>query len=307
MIRFILVRLLQTILALVGISILVFLLVRVTGDPVDLFRTATSTPEELANIREVLGLDKSLPEQYWIFFNHAVRGDLGHSYIKRRPVTTMIADALPNSMKLGATAFVVAVLAALVLGVFSARRRDSALDNLVKFLAILGQALPPFWVGIMGIWVFSVFWPVLPASGTSGISSYVLPVGTLAFYLLPGMMRLVRSSMLDTLDTEYIKLARIKGLPERVIIWKHALRNALITPLTAAGMILAVEITGEFVIEIVFAWPGLGRMSVEAMMARDFPTVQGTVLFIAVVVLVINLFVDILYAYIDPQIRYQRT
>jgi peptide/nickel transport system permease protein len=307
MIRFVLVRILQTILALLGISILVFVLVRATGDPVDLFRTPTSTPEELANIRQQLGLDKSVPEQYWIFISHAVRGDFGYSYIKKRAVTTMIADALPNSLKLGVTSFVVGMLAAVLLGVFSATKRDSALDNVVKFLAILGQAVPPFWLAIMGIYVFSVYWQVLPAFGTKGIPNYVLPVGTLSFFLLPGMMRLVRSSMLDTLDTEYIKLARIKGLPERIVIWKHALRNALIAPLTVAGMLFATLITGEFIIETVFAWPGVGRVSVEAMIARDFPTVQGAILFVATLVLVINLIVDILYAYVDPQIRYQST
>jgi peptide/nickel transport system permease protein len=307
MIRFILLRLVQTILALIGISILVFVLVRATGDPVELFRTATSTPEELADIRENLGLDKSIPEQYWIFFSHAVRGDLGYSYIKGRTVTRMVADAVPNSIKLGVTAFVVGMLFAVLLGVLGATKRDSARDNFVKFLAILGQAVPPFWLAIMGIWVFSVYWHVLPAYGTKGIPNYILPVGTLSFFLLPGMMRLIRSSMLDVLDSEYIKLARIKGLPERVIIWKHALRNALIAPLTVAGMLFSTLITGAFVIENVFAWPGLGRLSVEAMLNRDFPAVQGAILFVATLVLLVNLLVDILYAYVDPQIRYQST
>jgi ABC-type dipeptide/oligopeptide/nickel transport system permease component len=307
MIRFIVIRILQTIIALLGISILIFVLVRASGDAVDLFRTPSSTEEDLAIIRQQLGLDKSQPEQYWIFMKDLAQGDLGYSYIKKRPVTTMIGEALPNSLRLGVSAFVIGMLAALALGVVAATRRDSWLDNLVKFLAVLGQGVPGFWLAIMSIFVFSVYLGVLPAYGTKNIANYVLPVGTLAFFLLPGMMRLVRSSMLDVLDSEYIKLARIKGLPERIVIWKHALRNALIAPLTTAGLIFANIITGAVIIETVFAWPGVGRLSVNAMVARDFPVVQGVTLLAGALVLIVNLLVDITYAYIDPQMRYQKT
>jgi len=174
-------------------------------------------------------------------------------------------------------------------------------------LAILGQAMPNFWVGIMAIFVFSVHWQLLPTSGVGGLAHMVMPVGTMAFFLLPGMMRLVRSSMLDVLDTEYIKLARIKGLSERIVIWKHGLRNALIAPLTTAGMLFANLIAGEVIIETVFNWPGIGRLSIEGMVARDFPIVQGVTLIVAALVLFVSLLVDILYAYIDPQIRYQKS
>jgi peptide/nickel transport system permease protein len=177
----------------------------------------------------------------------------------------------------------------------------------VKFIAVLGQALPGFWVAIMAILIFSVYWQIFPPAGKGSFMHYVLPVATMAFFLLPGMMRLVRSSMLDVLDSEYIKLARIKGLPERIVIWKHALRNALIAPLTAAGMIFAMLITGMVVTEQVFAWPGIGRLIIEALISRDFPVVQGIILMVGAAVLLINLLVDILYAYIDPQIRYQQT
>jgi ABC-type dipeptide/oligopeptide/nickel transport system permease component len=307
MVRFVIIRILQTIIALIGISILIFVLVRASGDAVDLFRTPSSTEEELANIRLQLGLDKSQPEQYYIFVKDLVQGDLGYSYIKKRPVTTMIGEALPNSLRLGGSAFVIGMAAALALGVLAATRRDSWLDNGVKFLAVLGQAVPGFWLAIMSIFIFSVYLNILPAMGTKNIANYVLPVGTLAFFLLPGMMRLVRSSMLDVLDSEYVKLARIKGLPERIVIWKHALRNALIAPLTTAGLIFANIITGAVIIETVFAWPGVGRLSVSAMVARDFPVVQGVTLLVGALVLIVNLLVDITYAYIDPQIRYQKT
>jgi peptide/nickel transport system permease protein len=305
--RFIVIRLVQTVVALLGISLLIFVVVRASGDPTMLMRTATSTEEEIANIKQQLGLDKSQPEQYVIFLTNLVRGDFGESIIKRRPVTEMMGEALPNSLKLTVSSFVVGMLLSLLLGVIAATRRDSWLDNGVKFLAVLGQAMPVFWLAILAIFLFSVHWRLLPAAGTGTLGHFVLPVCTLSFFLLPGMMRLVRSSMLDVLDSEYIKLARIKGLPERLVIWKHALRNALITPLTTAGMIFANLITGAVIIETVFNWPGIGRLSWEGMVARDFPIVQGVTLMVAALVLLINLFVDILYAYIDPQIRYQRT
>jgi peptide/nickel transport system permease protein len=301
--RQILVRLLQTFVSLIGMSLLIFALVRASGDPVDLMRTATSTDEDLANIRVQLGLDKSYPEQYWVFVSGLARGDLGSSLIQRRPVTTMIGEALPNSLALGVGGFVVGIGLALVLGVLAATKRDSVLDNGVKFLAVLGQALPGFWVAIVAIYIFSVHWQLLPTSGTGDPSHYVLPVLTLAFFLMPGMLRLVRSSMLDVLGSEYVKLARIKGLPERTVIWKHALRNALIAPLTAAGAIFAGLITGAVILENVFAWPGVGRLLVTAVSGRDFPVVQGVTVMVALVVLLINLFVDIAYAYVDPRIR----
>ena len=305
--RFILVRLFQTVIALVGISLLVFVLVRASGDPTMLMRTATSTEEDIANIRHQLGLDRSPPEQYWIFVKNLLRGDFGESLTKRRPVATMIGEALPKSLELGVSSFVVSMIAATLLGVLAARKRDGLLDNGVKFLAVLGQGMPPFWVGIMLIFVFSVYFGFLPAGGAGGPLCFVLPVFTLSFYILPGMMRLVRSCMLDVLDTEYIKLARIKGLSESVIVWKHALRNAVITPLTTAGILFSNLIAGEVIIETVFNWPGLGRLSVEGLLARDFPIVQGITLMVAALVLVVNLAVDVLYAYVDPQIRYQRS
>jgi peptide/nickel transport system permease protein len=305
MTRFILIRLLQSFVALIGISILIFVLVRASGDPTDLYRTALSSEEDIARIRHHLGLDKSIPEQYWIFISGLAQGDLGESLVKHRPVTEIIMERLPNTLSLAAASFFVSMLLALFLGILGATRRDTIWDNGVKFIAVLGQALPGFWVAIMAILVFSVYWQIFPPSGTGGFLNYVLPVATMAFFLLPGMMRLVRSSMLDVLDSEYIKMARIKGLPERIVIWKHALRNALIAPLTAAGMLFAMLITGMVVTEQVFAWPGIGRLSLEALWARDFPIVQGITLMVAATVLFVNLVVDILYAYIEPQIRYQ--
>jgi len=307
MIRFILMRLLQTLIALLGISILIFLLVRATGNPIDLMRQNITTEADVARLKAQWGLDKPYPEQYYLFIKGAVHGDFGRSILRGRPVIDMIKQAAPNSLKLGISTFILSMILGTVLGVLAAIKRDSWIDNLVKFLAVLGQGLPGFWVAILSIWVFAVRFPILHPYGSAHLSNYILPVGCMSFFILPGMMRLVRSSMLDVLDSEYIKLARIKGLPERIIIWKHAFRNALIAPLTVAGMLLAMTVSGAVVIETVFNWPGLGKMGVDAMIARDFPVSQALVLLVATLILVINLIVDITYAYIDPQIRYQST
>ena len=306
MVRFILVRCLQAIVALIGISILIFVLVRASGDPALLMAGSTSTPEEIERIRAEMGLNKSLPEQYWIFVTDLAQGDLGESFTKQRPVTGMILELLPNTLSLSLLSFFLSMLLAVFLGVLGATRRDSFWDSGVKLIAVLGQALPVFWVGIMAILVFAVMLRWLPTSGMGSPAHFIMPVTVMTLFLLPGMMRLVRSGMLDVLDSEYIKLARIKGLPERTVIWKHALRNALMAPLTVAGLLLVLLITGTVVLENVFNWPGVGRLLLQGVMGRDFAVVQGIVLLVGAAVLFVNLLVDILYAYIDPRIRYQR-
>lgn len=305
--RFILVRLLQTFFALIGVSLLIFVLVRASGDPALMLISSTATEDEIGHLTKQLGLDRPLPAQYMDYVKKLARGDLGKSLFNNRLISEMIAERLPNSLKLGVISFFISMTMAFALGILGATRRDTWMDNGIKFIAILGQALPGFWVSIMVIYLFSVVLRVTPASGMGTPAHYILPVGTMAFFLLPGIMRLVRSSMLDVLDSEYIKLARIKGLPERVVIWKHALRNALIAPLTAAGIIFRIAITGAVVTETVFSWPGVGRLLVESINSRDFPITQAVVLMLAFLVLMINLLVDILYAYIDPQIRYQKS
>lgn len=307
MTRYVIIRIFQALIALIGITILVFILVRLSGDPMDLIRTPTSTEEEIARLKEYFGLDKSYPEQLWIYLNSLFRGDFGTSIIKRQPVIDMIKAALPNTIKMGLPSFIIAMSLALVLGVLAATKRDSLLDNGVKLLAVLGQALPGFWVAVMLVLLLSVKFRLLPVAGMGTLKHYVLPVGTMVFFMLPGMMRLVRSSMLDVLDSEYIKLARIKGLPDRKIIWKHALRNAFIAPLTSAGMLFASLITGAVITEIIFNWPGMGRLAVEAVQARDFPVVQAITVIVASMVLGMNILVDITYAIVDPQIRFQKS
>ena len=307
MIRYIIVRIIQAFIAFLGIIVIVFLLLRASGDPAKFMVTPMTTPDQLELLHKQMGLDKPVPVQLWIFFKGMVTGDFGQSYVKRIPVTEMLGNALPNTLRLGIPSFALGFVIAIALGVLAAIRRDSIFDNGVKFLAVLGQALPGFWLAIMAMLVFSYYWKLLPSSGLGGIDHYVLPVGTMMFFMLPGMMRLVRSSMLDVLDTEYIKLARIKGLSENKVIWKHALRNALISPLTVAGMILAGMVTGSIITENIFAWPGMGRLMMESTFARDFPVVQAFAVIVAVMVLGMMILVDVAYAWIDPQIRFERS
>lgn len=307
MIRFIAIRLLQAIIALFGIMVMVFFLVRASGNPIDIIKSPTWSQEMIENVQKQLGLDKSYLEQFGIYMRDFVSGDFGKSFIQDRTVLEMVAEALPNTLKLGIPSFIISMILSLFLGVLAATRRDSIFDNGVKFLAVLGQALPGFWVAIVAVMLFSVNWQLLPAAGMDTPLHYVLPVGTMVFFMLPGMMRLVRSSMLDVLDSEYIKLARIKGLPERTVIWKHALRNAIISPLTVAGMIFAGIIGGAIMTENIFNWPGMGRLALSSTVARDFPVVQTITIIVAIMVLAMNLLVDIAYAYVDPQIRYEKT
>jgi peptide/nickel transport system permease protein len=309
MTRFIIIRLLQAVIAVIGIAVLVFFLIRSAGDPLDLLKNPNMTQEQFEYVKVRLGLDKSYAEQFWIYISDLARGDLGDSIIKERPVIDMIGESLPNTLKITVPAFVIGMSLAFFLGIMAATRRDTFWDQGVKFLAVLGQALPGFWVAIMAILVFAVYWGVLPVPNPTKqtLAHYVLPVSTMVFFMLPGMMRLVRSSMLDVLDSEYIKLARIKGLTERVVIWKHALRNAIITPLTTLGMLIPALVLGAVITEQIFNWPGMGKMALEATVQKDFAVVQSITILTAVLVLGINLLIDISYAYVDPQIRYQRT
>jgi ABC-type dipeptide/oligopeptide/nickel transport system permease component len=304
MARFIIIRLIQAFITLIVISIVVFALARASGDPVMLMAPPMATLEDIQEMKHHLGLDKSMPEQYWIFLKNLSQGDLGESIRNRRAVTSLIVERLPNTVTLGLSAIVLGILVSLILGVTAAYKYGTWVDSGVKFLAILGQALPSFWLAIMAISIFAVWLGWLPTSGMGSPAHYVLPVLTLSFFMLPILTRLIRSSMLEVLDSEYVKLARIKGLSEMLVVWKHALRNAIIPLLTAAGITFGTIVTGAVIIETVFAWPGLGRLMAEAVMGRDFPIIQASVLLVAVVVLLVNLLVDITYAYVDPRIRY---
>jgi peptide/nickel transport system permease protein len=302
--KYIVRRFFQSLLALLVLSMLVFLMSRMTGDPTMLMLPDDATREDMARLRHALGLDKPLPIQYWVFLSNAVRGDFGRSIKGQMPVIDMIKERLPNSIKLAAVALCIAVLLAFPLGVVAAVKKDTALDTVANIVAVLGQSLPQFWVGIVLIQIFAVHLRWLPVAGVGSFAHYVLPAFTLGWFVVAGMMRLLRSSMLDVLGSEFVKLARIKGLPGRTVIWKHALRNALIPVLTFGAIYLAILVTGAILVETVFAWPGIGQLIYQGIVFRDFPVVQAVVLLTAAIVIAVNLLVDITYAYIDPRIRY---
>jgi peptide/nickel transport system permease protein len=302
--KYIIRRFFQSLLALLALSMLIFLMSRLTGDPTMLMLPDDATSEDIAQLRHAFGLDKPLPVQYWVFISKAVQGDFGRSIKGQMPVIDMIKERLPNSLKLGAVALGIAVLLAFPLGVIAAVHKGTALDTMANIIAVLGQSLPQFWVGIVLIQIFAVHLRWLPVAGVGGWSHYVLPAFTLGWFVVAGMMRLLRSSMLDVMDREFIKLARIKGVAEPAVIWKHALRNALIPVLTFGAIYLAILVTGAILVETVFAWPGIGQLIYQGIVFRDFPVVQAVVLLTAGIVITVNLLVDITYAYVDPRIRY---
>jgi peptide/nickel transport system permease protein len=305
-IRFVAARLLQSLVALAILSVVVFVLARTTGDPLHLILPMSATEEDYRNARRYLGLDRPYLEQYVSFVGRAMVGDFGTSIRARRPVSELIAERLPNSLRLAAFAMGVSVALAFPLGVMAAVKKGTGLDRTAQVVAVLGQSLPTFWVAIVLVEVVAGRLQWLPAGGIGGFSSYLLPGFTLGWFVVAGMMRLLRSGMLEVLDSEYVKLARVKGVVERRVVWLHALKNALIPVVTFAGIYFAILVTTAIVVETVFAWPGLGRLAYEGISSRDFPVIQAVVLTTAAIVAAVNLCVDCLYAVIDPRIRYAR-
>jgi peptide/nickel transport system permease protein len=304
--RYLLQRVLQGFGTLLVISLIVFLLARLSGDPLDIMLSEEASKEDYAVAAKHWGLDRPLTEQYLTFLGHALRGDLGVSIRLRRPALELVWERLPATLQLAGAAIFVSLVIAIPIGVLSAVKRDTPLDLVGKVIALIGQSMPSFWLGIVLIWIFAVTLRWLPASGTGSFQHFILPALALGWYQVAAVMRLVRSAMLDVLDSEYVKLARIKGVAERGVVWKHCLRNAAIPPLTYIGFIVAVLLTGSIVIETVFAWPGIGLLAIDAVRYRDFPVVQTVVLLYAAKYVIINLLVDVAYVYVDPRIRFQR-
>jgi peptide/nickel transport system permease protein len=301
--RYILKRIFQSILTLFVLSMIVFFMVRLTGDPVMLMLPDDASHEDVVQLRSALGLDRPLPVQYWRFLSKAVRGDFGRSIKGQVPVFDLIQDRFPNSVKLGLVSMVITIALALPLGVMAAVKKGTPIDTLANLIAVLGQSLPQFWVGIVLIQVFAVYLRWLPVAGMGTMWHYILPGFTLGWFLVAGIMRLLRSSMLDVLDSEFVKLARVKGVPARGVIWKHALKNAFMPVLTYTAIYLAILITGAILVETVFAWPGVGQLIYQGIVYRDFPVIQAVVLLTALIVVTVNFMVDIAYAYLDPRIR----
>jgi peptide/nickel transport system permease protein len=299
-------RTLQSLLAIWVMSLVVFGLARISGNPLDVLLPLEAGPEDYERVSKHWGLDQPLYTQYLIFLSKGVRGDFGNSW-KWQGHTAMglVWERLPATLQLAGFALVISIVIALPIGVMAAVMKDTRWDSLAKIIALLGQSLPGFWLGIVLMWIFAVHLGWFPTSGRGGIEYMILPAISLGWFQVAAIMRLVRSSMLDVLDSEFVKLTRIKGLAEWKVIWKHCLRNAAIAPLTYFAIIAGVLLTGSVVIESVFSWPGTGLLVVDAVRARDFQVVQAVVIVFAGIFILTNLLVDILYAYLDPRIRYQ--
>ena len=289
---------------LMAVSLIIFIMGRISGDPRHIYLDDYSTQEDWDRMGELLGLDKPFYQQYAIFLKGAIRGDLGVSVKEKRPVVDVILERLPATLMLGTAALALSLIIGVPLGILSAVKRDSILDQFTKIIALIGQSAPPFWLGIVLMFFFAVKLGWTPPYGKEDWNSIVLPAVTLGWFYAAANLRLVRSAMLDVLDSEYIKLARAKGVGENMVILKHAFRNALIPPLTFAGITLGALVTGSLVVETVFAWPGLGRLAIEALFAFDYPLLQGVVITFTMLYIMSAFMVDILYAYIDPRIRY---
>lgn len=302
--RYILSRIVQGAITLILASIFVFGLIRLSGDPTDLFMPIDATAEDRALMQKHLGLDKPVPVQYLIFISNAVRGDLGTSILRGTPVAPVVLRRLLNTLQLVLLALAFSTVVGITIGVISAVKPGSPAATFGRYFAMLGQSAPPFWVAIVLILLIGGLWRLLPTFGKGGIDSFILPVFTLGWYSAAAMMRISRTTMLDVLDSEYIKLARIKGLPESLVILKHAFKNTLITVLTMSSVQLIRLFNSAIIVEVIFVWPGLGSLIVGGIFERDYPIVQAGALTISALVITMNLLVDILYCYIDPRIRY---
>jgi ABC-type dipeptide/oligopeptide/nickel transport system permease component len=304
--RFVLRRLGYAVLTLVLLSLTIFLLVRVTGDPTVLLVEPGASRADIDALRHDLGLDRSYAVQYVGFVKDIVRGDFGRSFYYRTPVLELYLSRLPNSLLLAVAAMAFSLLIGIPSGIIAAVRVNGWWDSAGKIFALLGLSMPSFWVGLLLILFFSVYLGWLPSSGSGTVWHVLMPAFALGWYFAAAHMRLTRSSMLEVLGSEYVKLARLKGLPEALVISKHAFKNALIPVMTLAGINLVLMVNVAIVVETVFAWPGIGRLIYEGISFRDFPVVQATVLMNGAMVIVVSLVVDILYAVVDPRIRYER-
>lgn len=304
--RYIARRVVHSLLAILAMSLIVFSLARVTGNPLDVMLPLEAGAEDYARVSKHWGLDQPLTTQYFIFLGKAVRGDFGNSWKWHgHSAMGLVWQRLPATLQLAGFALLISVLVALPVGVLAAVMKGTVWDSAAKVIALLGQSLPAFWLGIVLMWIFAVHLGWFPTSGKGGLQHLVLPAITLGWFQVAALMRLVRSSMLEVLDSEFVKLTRIKGLSEWKVVWKHCLRSAAIAPLTFFAIIAGVLMTGAVVTESVFSWPGTGLLVVDAVRARDFQVVQAVVIVFAGIFILTNLLVDILYAYLDPRIRYR--
>jgi peptide/nickel transport system permease protein len=294
-----------SLLSLFLLSVTIFLLIRIAGDPAVLLVEPGASQADLDAVRQQLGLDRSLWVQYLSFLKSMVTGDFGQSFYYRTSVLELYMSRLPNSLLLALAAMSFSLFIGIPTGIIAAVRVNTWWDSGGKIFALLGLSMPSFWVGLLMILFFSVYLGWFPSSGSGTVWHLVMPAIALGWVFAAAHMRLTRSSMLEVLGSEYVKLARLKGLPEALVIAKHAFKNALIPVLTLAGINLVIMVNVAVVVETVFAWPGVGRLLFEGISFRDFPVVQATIVLSGVMIVAVNLVVDVLYAVIDPRIRYQ--
>ena len=303
MLKFVLIRLVQAMVAIVIASFVLFIAGRLTGNPVDMILPLEATPAEREALIIREGLDRHVLYQYWIYVKGVVRGDFGDSLRTRRPVTELVPNRLYNSFRLASAAVLFAVLLGFPLGILAAVKHGGLWDRAAMVITLVGQSVPTFWTGIVAVLIFSVHLGWFPTSGIGGWDHFVLPAIILGWFASAGVVRLLRSSMLEVADSEYMKLARLKGVPEYKVVLKHSLRNALIPVVTFIGLMYGVIVGATITIEVVFAWPGFGRLAYEAVIWRDFPLLQFTVLVWIALIIAFNFVVDLLYVVLDPRIR----
>ena len=301
--RYIIIRLGQALITLLVLSLAVFLSVNLTGNPAVYLLGPDDGYEDYQQLKKNLGLDKPLYVRYGLFLGNVVRGDFGKSFTMGRSARELLIARMPATLQLAGAAFLIIIVIGIPMGVLSAIKRDSIFDQFSKLFAVAGIAAPSFWIAIMLVLLFGPILGWLPTHGRGGLDHFILPAFVLSWHSMAGVLRLTRSSMLEVLDSEYVKFARIKGLSERMVVYKHALKNAVIPVLTFSGLTLAGLLNGSVVVEVVFAWPGIGRLMLQGIQQRDFSVVQATVLTAGAFYIITALLVDILYAYVNPRIR----
>ena len=299
---YILRRMLQSLIVILGVIIITFFISRVLGDPVALLLPPEATPEQRAYLTKDLGLDRPLFIQLGIYVGKVIRGDFGLSFRHQEPAMKILLDRVPASLYLSLVATLLSICIAIPLGIISAIKRGTIFDRIGMTLALLGQSIPAFWAGIMMILLFSVKLGWFPPSGYGGPNHVALPAVTLAFFFAAATARLTRSSILDVLDMDYVRYARLKGVPEFVVIMRHVLRNTFITILNIVALQLGLLLGGAVITEYIFSWPGIGRLSLDAIYNRDYPVIQATVVVAASFFVIINLLVDMIYSATDPRV-----
>jgi peptide/nickel transport system permease protein len=305
MLRYTLRRLLLGIVTLIGVSIIIFVASRLSGDVTYLLLPQDATQQQVEELRHQLGLDQPIYVQYLKFAEGVARGDFGESIRYRQPAMGLMLSRLPATLELAFAAFFVSLVIGLLFGIIAARARGTWLDRVIRTVAIIFQATPPFWIGIMAILVFAVQLHWLPTSGRSGFASLIMPALTLALFFFAALMRITRSAMIENINSEFVKFLRVKGASVRAIVYKHAFRNSMVSVIAFAGLLLVNLIGGTVIVETVFAWPGMGSLIVEAVNNRDYPLIQAGVFIIAVFLICLNIVVDLSFGVIDPRVRYE--